>query len=141
MSRTMFGARMVVYVNGRQFGLAEDFSFQSATPKNAIYGIDSTEPFELAVTSTKVAGSMTIFRTENDGGAQGAQMVPNYANLPNEKYFTLAVVDLLTDQLFFFSTTCSVQSEAWKVDRNLIRGQIQFEALEWVNELSETTTI
>ncbi len=116
------------------------FRFRSATPKRAIYGIDATEPYELAPTVTKVTGSIEVIKLSGDGGAEAAGFAAPYPELSREKYFSLTLVEVGTDLIIFRADRCSLTDQAWSVpSRGFVTGSFEFEALEWDNGQSTKT--
>lgn len=136
-SHLVTGAKVKVFLNGRVFGRVLAFRFSSATPKKPIHGIDSTEPYELAVTTTSCKGSITILRLSGDGGAEGAGIAAPYPELSREQYFSLTVVEHHTDRVLFRANRCSLLNQDWDFPaKGLVVGTLQFEAIDWDNELS-----
>ena len=131
------GAAIVCYVNGTPYGRVSGFSFRSATPRRALYGLDVIDPQELAPTQTKISGTLKLYRTVGDGGAEGAGMVANFEDLPREKYFTLQLVDRGSDKVIFQAQKCSVTMQAWDFPRKgVVTGSLEFEAITWNNEVT-----
>lgn len=137
-SRLITSAKVVVYINGSAFGYAISFRWSSATPRRAIYGIDSGEPYELAPTTTKISGGMTLFRTIDGGGLEGSGIVANLDNIPREKYFSIALVERTSGQTIFRADQCSVLAQSWDIpSRGIVTGSFEFEALAWNNEVEQ----
>jgi hypothetical protein len=136
-ARVIPSAAVVVYVNGKQFGRVQAFNFRSLTPRKALYGIDSTDPYELAPTIGKITASMSVFRTVGDGGAEGGGMAATMEDLSKEKYFSVMLVDRgAQDSIIFQADYCSLSSQAWSiVSRGIITGSLEFEALTWSNDV------
>lgn len=134
-ARTLTGAHILVYINGKLYGRCNKFAWSSATPHKAIYGIDLPEPQELAPTSTHLSGAMSIYRTVTDGGAQGAGIVPRYVDIPRGRYFSITLLDRSTDTVVFQAGYCVCQDESWDIPmRGLITGNLRFEGIDWNNE-------
>lgn len=132
---TIPGAQVLCYINGRLYSQVESFEWESITPKKPIYGIDSVDPFELAVTTTAVRATLGAYRLHGDGGFQGAGIIAQFHDLPREKYFTFQLVDRKTKLTLFEAAFCSANREQWKVaTKNLMRGTLNFEGITWVNE-------
>ncbi len=132
------GAKVRLYINGLAFGRVTNFSWQSETPKKAIYGIDSTEPYELAVTTSRITGSISVLRSSGDGGAEGAGIAAPLHDLSKELYFSIALVEILTDTTIFEATRCSMTGQQWGAPaKGLMSGSISFEAIEWNNEIGK----
>lgn len=132
------GAKVILYINGLPYAAVTAFKWDSATPKKAIYGIDSADPYELAPTQNRITGMLMLLRIIGDGGAEGAGMVAQFPDVTLEKYFTLALVERSSDTQIFRADSCSVTSQSWDVPaRGLVMGTLNFEALTWSNESVE----
>jgi hypothetical protein len=135
-SRIASTAKVILYINGNAYAQAMSFRWSSDTPKKPLYGLDSSEPYELAPTVTKVSGQITLLRLVGDGGAEGAGATPSLPSIPAGKYFTLMLVDRATDTQLFRADHCTATSQGWDVpSKGLITGGLSFEALTWSNEL------
>lgn len=135
-AKTVVSAGVILYLNGKAFGRVREFSFTSATPRKPIHGIDAMEPFELMPTTSMVNGSISLYRTVGDGGAEGAAMTTQFDNIPREKYFTLQLIERLSDTVIFEARYCSVTRQSWSApEKGLVIGTVEFEALDWTNEL------
>ena len=98
--------------------------------------VDSILPFELGSTASSVSGTMGLYRTTLDGAAEGPGMVAPLEEIPNEKYFSMALVDLITQIVIFQADFCSVESQSWSMDaRGLVLGTISWSALSYQNEV------
>ncbi len=129
-----------MYVNGKLYARVTDLRFTSSTPGREIYGIDSSEPFELANTTTRCSGSMSVLRLAQDGGAEGAGMTVSYVDITREKYFSLALVDRVTDTIVFQARRCKLTSQSWDIPaRGRVTGQLDFTAIDWSNEATPAT--
>lgn len=139
-AKTIVSGGVVLYLNGKPFGRVTSFSYSSTSPRKEIYGLDSTEPFELMPTTTQCSGRIGLIRTVGDGGAEGAGMTVQYGDLPREKYFKLQLVERVSDTILFEANYCSVQSQSWAVgSKSAISGEVDFKALDWSNELKSRT--
>lgn len=137
-SNIITGAKVVVYINSKPFAFVMNFRWDSSTPRRAIYGIDSGEPYELAPTTTKIGGSVGVYRTIDGGGLEGPGIVANLDNIPREKYFSLALIERSTGVTIFRADQCSVISQSWDVpSRGIMTGSFTFEALSWNNEVQQ----
>lgn len=134
--RTITGAHVICYVNGARFGRVTSVIWKSATPRKAIYGLDSVDPHELAPTTTRISFTVNLLRTIGDGGAEGAGMAANYEDLPREKYFTMQLVDRSTDTVLFQAQYCSVTMQSWSIPiKDKVTGVLEAEAITWSNEV------
>ncbi len=135
-SRVVTGARVICYINGVRFGRVSDFKWDSATPRRAIHGIDSLEPYELAPMSTRCTGSLSLYRTAGDGGIEGPGIVASYQDIPREKYFSLTLIDRASNMVLFRADSCAVTNQSWGVAaKGVMTGSFSFEALSWSNEV------
>jgi hypothetical protein len=135
-AKTLTGAHIIVYINGKLYSRCSAFSWNSQTVHTPIYGIDSPEPFELASGQTKVSGTMSVYRLVGDAGAQGAGMIQKYEDVPLGKYFNITLLDRSTDLIVFQARFCALSSESWNIAaKGIITGQLAFEAIEWSNEM------
>jgi hypothetical protein len=129
------GARVVCYINGQKFGRVSSFRWDSATPRKAIYGLDSSEPYELAPLPSRITGSLTVYRTVGDGGLEGSGIVAQFADIPREKYFSLTLIERSSDTVVFRADDCAVTNQSWDVpSKGVMMGNFSFEALSWSNE-------
>lgn len=127
---------MALYVNGLAFGRVTAFRFSVDTPRRKMHTVDSTIPFEMGTTSTNVSGSMGLYRTALDGAAEGPGMASPLDTLPNERYFSMALVDLTTQVVIFQADHCSVENQSWAVDaKGLVMGNVSWSALSYRNEV------
>lgn len=134
-ARTISGAHLILYLNGRPYSLATGFSFQVITSRKAIYGVDSGEPYEIAPTTSKVTGQINLIRTIGDGGLEGSGIAAPLENVPREKYVTITLIERSSDTVVFQADQAAVVGQSWNVEaKSLMRGSMQFEAIDWSNE-------
>jgi hypothetical protein len=130
------GAHVVAYINGKPYGRVAGINVQSLTPSEEIRGLDSPLAIELADTIVSCQGSITVFRTLADGGAEGGGLSAPVTLLSREKYFTITLVDRVTDTVVFEARQARVQAQGWPIQtRALVAGTIQFRAISWENEV------
>lgn len=135
-TRLIQSAAVIAMVNGRPFGVVTAFQWNSATPKKEFYGIDSPDPYEIGATQTKITGTISVYRTNGDGGAEGWGLATTFDDISREKYFSLMLIDRATNRVLFQADFCSVTSQSWNVPpKGVVTGQIQFAALTWNNEV------
>lgn len=134
--RTVVSARAVLYINGSPFGRVTDFKWNVLQGIKENRGIDSVDPYELAVTASRVMFTMSVIKTGSDGGAEGAGMSAPFQDLPNQKYFSVMLVDRLTDTVMFQSDANMVVSQNWSVPvKGVVTGVIQAQGILWNNEV------
>lgn len=135
-AQSVVSAGIICYINGKPYGRVRDFSFESTTGKKPQYGLDTLEPYELIPTNTRVTGRMTLQRTVGDAGAEGAALTVRFEDLPRERYFSVQLVERVSDTLIFEAKYCAVTRQAWTVpEKGIVTGTVEFEAIDWSNEL------
>lgn len=135
-AKTVTGAMVLCYINSNLYGRVSSFSWDSETAHKSIHAVDSSDPYELGMTQTKVSGSLGVYRLKGDGGAQGAGMATRYEDVPRGKYFTITVIDKSTDLVLFEAKQCVLQSESWSVStKGILSGALKFDAINWHNEV------
>lgn len=127
--------KLRLLVNGKTYGRVSNFQWSADEPKRAIFGCDSMQAFELAPTTARVTGSMTIFKLSGDGGAEGAGMTVPFADLALAKYFSISVIEIGTGVVVFEALKCALTSQSWGIAaRSYVTGNVNFEAIEFSNE-------
>lgn len=135
MAKVLSTAEILCYINGRLYGQVSSFGFRSITQRRAIHGIDVLDPQELAPGPTKISGSLHVYRTIGDGGAEGAGMTTDFGDLPAEQYFSIVLIDRALGTTVFRADNCSVMSQTWDIPKKgIVTGSIEFDALTWSNE-------
>lgn len=136
VSRNVVGAQLVVLINGRVIGEVTSFSYSSMTPHPEVPGIDQLLPFELAPSAVKIAGTVGVLRRQGTGGLEGRGIVASLQNIPEQRYFSLLIVNRRDQTSFFRADRCMVQQQQWEVAaRGRVAGSFSFSALDWANEL------
>lgn len=138
-SRLLVGAQVVVYINAQLFGRVADMGWNETTPRREVHVVDYLPPWELIPTGITIHGTMTIYRMHRDGGLEAAGMKATWADLTKEKYFSIMVLDRVTDTVIFQANKCSVNSQSWHVGRGYVMGNVAFTALDWSNETPQST--
>jgi hypothetical protein len=139
-AKIVVSASVKLYLNGKPFGKVKDFRYNVSTARKAVYGIDSMEPYELMPTVSRISGTLSMYKTVGDGGAEGAAMVARVEEIPREKYFSIMLVDRTSQTIIFEAKYCSVQSQSWVVsERGIVMGTVDFESLDYNNELRALT--
>lgn len=138
-SRLVVGAHVVCYINGQMYGRTADVGWSETTPRREVHVIDYLPPWELIQTGVTIHGTMTIYRLHKDGGIEASGMKAVWADLTKEKYFSIMLLDRVTDTVMFQADKCSVLSQNWRIGRGYVMGTINFTALGWNNETSQST--
>ncbi len=113
------------------------FDFRSDTPHKELHGIDSSDAFELAPTTNGCSGTLGVFRSLNDGGAEGAGLTPVNADLSRGKYFSLILIERLSESILFQARKCVLVSQSWNAPaRGYLTGSLSFKSTDFTNEVS-----
>lgn len=139
-SLLLHGAKVYLYINGRPCGKTVSFQWGISYTRIPYYGVDVHEPVEFIPGSSRVHGTVTLYRLIGDGGAEGMGIVAPIPDLTLEKYFTLALVDRQHDTTVFQANSCTCTDQRWEaVTRSLMVGTLAFEALTYNNEIQPMT--
>lgn len=135
-SRTLTGAQTKMYVNGRPYGRVAAIDWVVETPSADIQGIDTLQPTEAAPEAAHGTAELTVYRLHRDGGLQGAGMGAYWPDLAKLKYFSVLVVDRLTDTVLFRADRCTATSERWGVRTSgHVSGTVHLKfVVDWTND-------
>jgi len=137
ITRTLRGGDIKVYINGQLFKPVVSLNFSLSSGHHAISGIDYNSPFELAPGPTRIKGSIELLRARMDGGLEGQGVAASHDDILLEKYFTLALVDRITDSVILYVEECVIIDQNWNVpSKNIMTGNATFEGIGWANEAS-----
>lgn len=129
------GSQVLVFINGVRIGRVTSFRWRSMTPRAARMGLDSLTPHELSPVAARVQGEVGLIRTHHDGGVQGLGIVADFKDIPRERYFSLLILDVVTQRTIFRADYCTVSAQAWGVTaKGVMEGSFSFDALDWSNE-------
>ena len=129
------GARCLVYINGRKYGVVTGFDYESNTSVRAIETIDDILPAELAPTRCKIKGSVKCYRIAGTGGLEGMGITAQFNDIPLQKYFSITLIDKLTDNLLFSADYCMCEGQRWSFNpKGLNEGSFNFQGISWNNE-------
>lgn len=134
-SRITTAPKVKLFINGRVFAQVTGFNWSCDTPRSSKYGLDSVTPFEIASTITRGSGAMSILKLSGDGAAQGAGMVASFADLSREKYFSITLLEIETQNTIFQAGRCTLVNETWSLGaRGIMVGNLNFEFIDYLNE-------
>jgi hypothetical protein len=125
-------ADLKMYINNKPFGIATSFEVRMSAGRTPIYGIDSGEPQELAESQYKVTGRINFIKVKLDGGIERRGLVALPHNYKLEKYITINLLDRQFDSSVFFADKAQVISHGFSVDRGIVKGFLEFEAIGYV---------
>lgn len=133
--KTLRGADVQLYINGRIFPICTGVRWRSDAGRHAIYGIDQRTPFELAPGQASVKGTVECLRQRQDGGLEGRGITAPERLTLLEKYVSMALVDRSTDTIVFVIDEAAVNGQNWNVNaKGQLAGSFDFEGIAWTNE-------
>lgn len=136
-SRNIVAPHLIVLINGRVIGEVTSFSFTSMTPHAELHGLDQLMPFEIAPQSVKVVGTMSVLRRQTAGGLEGRGITAPFERIPEQRYFSVLVVNRKDQTTFFRADNCAVQQQQWEIAaRQRVSGSFSFTGMSWSNEVS-----
>lgn len=136
IAKTLRGPDIKVFINGRIYAPVTSFRFNTATGRRPIMGIDQGTPFELAPGPQHVTGTIEVLRIRNSGGLEGAGIAAPESLILQEKYFTLTVIDRVTDSVILQIDEAALVDQNWSaVAKGVVAGSFSFEGMSWGNEV------
>lgn len=135
-TKSLKGADIKVYVNGKLYPVVVSIRWAASSGRQAIACIDRSTPVELASGGTSIKGTLEILRLRNSGGIQGSGIAAPEDKVLLERYWSLTVIDRLSDSVILQIDEASVVDENWSVGRGLISGSFSFEGISWTNDSS-----
>jgi hypothetical protein len=140
-SSLVVGAHCRVYINGKPFGRTISAQLRSATPRRKIHVLDTFVAAEHMPTTAETGGTIQIYRLHGDGGSQAAGIVAPFADLSLEKYFSILILDRVTDTVIYRADRCTLEEEDWGLPtRGYVTGSLSFSAITWGNETQSKMT-
>ncbi len=134
-SNNIVSAHLVVFINGFVYGRVTGLSWNPQTPRIARRGLDSIMAYELSPGPAIVTGSMNVLRLHGDGGLEGRGIVAPFEHIPEERYFSILVVNRKTGQRVYQADHCMVTGQTWNQEaRGRVSGSFNFEGIAWRNE-------
>lgn len=136
MQRILVGANVICYVNGSLYGNVISFKWDASTPSRVIGGIDNVEAMELAPTNSLCGWNMSLYRIKGSGGLQGLGISPVSTEIARGKYFTITLIERISDTVIFEAKFCKVDNESWDVAaKSMSIGTVAAKCLSWSNEV------
>jgi hypothetical protein len=129
--RTISGAQVVIYINGKIYHEAQQVSFAIDYGEEPIYGIDSIFPQEIKATKISITGNISGIRTANSNGLQGKDIRTGVKNSLLTPYISLRISDRKTGEDILYVPHAKVINE--KVDisaKGIARHNFSFTGLQ-----------
>jgi len=96
-SQVLSGACCKVYLAGKVYPPCQSVNFTIDYGEDAIYGIDSVFPQEIAITRLIVQGTITGLIIKGMGGLQAYDIRPKILDILRNPYISLKITDRATD--------------------------------------------
>ena len=139
IAKTLTGASLKLYINGRPFGIATSIEFSVDSGRRQIFGLDQVTPFELAPGASRITGRIECNRLRQDGGLEGRGLATPDKWIMFEKYISIMLVDRLTDSIVLKVDQAAVSDQSWSiVSKDVMKGTFSFMGMGWSNEASES---
>jgi hypothetical protein len=134
--RIITGAHVLCFINGSVLGRVKSVTFAPSIAPDTIRGVDSNLPYELADGPASLSGTIGLWRTIGDGGAEGPGIATPFAQLPRGKYLHLVLLERISDTIVFEAPRCRITSQHWEIrPKVMVEGALSFEAIGWNNEV------
>jgi hypothetical protein len=134
--KALRGADIKVFINGRLYPWIVSARWNASYGRHAITGIDQSTPFELPSGACTIKGTFDVLRIRATGGLQGAGIAPPERKVLQERYFSLTIVDRLTDSVILQIDQAAVTEENWQTAaKAILSGSFSYEGMGWVNEV------
>lgn len=135
-AKSLRGADIRVFINGKIYPPVVSFRFSASTGREAIHGIDKSEAQELAPGATTIKGTMEVIRIRASGGLEGAGIAAPERKILQEKYFSLTIIDRVTDTVVLQIDQAAITDQNWQTaSKSITTGSFSFEGIGWSNEV------
>lgn len=137
ISRTLHGAKLLCYINGKLVGLAAQISYTISTPHSAVHTIDTLIAAELIPSGTAIAGAFSLYRLVGSSMSTIGLTVPQ-SLISDQRYVTIQLVDRLTQETILRADACKTNSHSWTIPvKGLMTGQVTFTGITYSDEFDQ----
>lgn len=124
------GALVKIFINNRLYGAAQQIQYTIDYGENAIFGIDSTWPQEIASARTTVKGQISALRMQGSSGSQGFQATPLFREIQSSPYISIRIQDRISGEDILFVPYAKVSSESISIGiKNTVKVTLAFEGI------------
>ena len=113
-STVLTGAMCKLYIGGKLYP-ADNIQYIIDYGEQAIYGIDSQFPMEIAPTRISVQGTISGFRIQLSGGLQGKDIRTKITETLHAPYLSLRIQDRKSQHDILFIQEIKVASESMTI--------------------------
>lgn len=111
----LVGPNIKVYINNKQYKVAQAVTLDVDYGETEIYGIDCPWPQEIAGGRSSVKGSIKGLRIKYSGGLQSDNIRPSFQDLAASPYISIRIQDLSTGEDIALITEAKVVREQHSV--------------------------
>ena len=134
ISNLITSAHCVAYVNSVPLARCCGLTYDISSPRREIHGIDMLAPVELVPMGLSIKGTLQIYRLHDDGGSEAIGLIPTWAKATKGKYFSLMVLNRLTDGVILQTNRCEVLNQSWTVSpKSFVLGTITWSGIDYNN--------
>jgi cytosine/adenosine deaminase-related metal-dependent hydrolase len=135
ISNLVTSPHCVVYINSVPFARCCGLTYDAASPRRELKGIDTLHPVELIPLGVSLHGTFQAYRLHQDGGAEAAGLIATWGKITRGKYFSLMVLDRSTDSVLVQADRCEVTNQSWTIQpKQFVLGTVAFSGLDYNND-------
>lgn len=139
MTKTIQGASVKVFINGKVFGEIQEVSWTIDYAEQEIFGVDSLFPQEIAPTKITTSGSIKGLRVRLTNGLQSIKARPVLSELLASPYISIRIQDRLTGEDLAFFPRAKIGSESSNVPaKGILSLSFQFRAMSALQPLDRS---
>jgi hypothetical protein len=132
----MRGADIKLYLGGKLYPVVQDIRYTIDYGEQAIFGIDSAFPQEIAITRITVQGTISGVRLKGSGGLQGYDLRTGIRDMLHAPYVSLKIKDRHTDTDILWIPQIKVSSEQVQIKaKGIVQVSFNFKGIIPYNEL------
>lgn len=125
----------VALINSVPFARCSGLTYDVSSPRREVHGIDVLPPVELIPTSLSIHGTVQMYKIHGDGGNEASGLVATWNSMTREKYFSLLVLDRVTDTVLVQVDKCVVTNQSWVIQpKSFVIGTVAFSGFDYSND-------
>ena len=135
---TLTGAQCKIILAGTVYP-ADSIVWTEDYGEQEIYGIDSVHPQEIAVTRIAYQGTITGFRTQQDGDLQAKDIRPKIIDTLNAPYISLRVQDRKNNEDLLYAPQIKITNKNTTISaKGVVKTTFSFKAVVMYNPLDRS---
>jgi hypothetical protein len=129
-SFSLAGSQIKVYFGGQQLKEIQSMNYTVDYGEQAIYGVDSSYPQEIAVTQVSVKGSFSIVYIQGNMGLQGSDIRSRIQEILYAPYVALRISNIKTSEDIAFFPQTKVTQESMSISaKGVVKITAQFTSI------------